>query len=112
MSRNQKVKKCPAKTCKPPAPRKDVLKSSGAGGGLNNKIFLLEDRFNGPLLDGMLLLKSVVKGAIGGEEEDHLVNQVLPCIASIAPQLSPDQTLSPFHPTSETVGFFPDTLLS
>jgi hypothetical protein len=39
------------------------------GGGLKNKIFVRQDRFNGLLLDGMQLLEHAVKGSVGVWEE-------------------------------------------
>ena len=51
---------------------------SGTGGGLENKVFMRQDRFNGLLLDGMQLPERTVKGAVGvGEVKDQVCGQGL-----------------------------------
>jgi hypothetical protein len=46
------------------------------GGGLKNKIFVRQDRFNGLLLDGVQLVERAVKGSVGvGEKVDQIRNQ-------------------------------------
>ena len=56
---------------------------AGAGGGLQNQVFLRQDRCNGLLLDGMQLLERAIKGAIGiGEEKELRSHYVIMSIIS------------------------------